>query len=91
MSNLIHCDGPGCDQVKPLQRRLCDGDWLMLEQGEMLPNLDFHSRQCLTAFCAIDAPGPASNAEEPCMCNGSQFGPHTKAEHQAYPTKVDGL
>lgn len=94
MSNLIHCDGPDCEQTKPLagSRRLCDGDWLMLEQGEALPNLDFHSRACLAAWSSLlCSPGIPRPYDQPCTCHRAHTNPHTKADHQAYPTAVDGL
>lgn len=55
MSNLIHCDGPGCDKTKPIQSRLCDNAWLMVEQGDVEPPRDFCSRACLAAWSANQA------------------------------------
>lgn len=67
MSNLVHCDGPNCDNTEPDQRRLCDAPWLRVEQGGGEPALDFCSRACLAAWSA-DQNGDAKKTvvvEEP--------------------------
>lgn len=99
MSNLIHCDGPGCDKTTMSDlppRRFDGGPWIHVEQGE-LTTLDFHSRVCLARWAVGDVGDRARDAvrnvldSQPCTCHNSQIDPHTKAEHQAYPEVVDGL
>jgi hypothetical protein len=95
MSNLIHCDGPDCDQAlnpdDPTDDRLCVGPWIQVGQAGH-PRLDFCSQACLAAWSS-DRPRAGGTAQldgQPCTCHRAQADPHTKAEHQAYPT-VDGL
>lgn len=89
MSNLIHCDGPDCNKTKDVAAAppLCTPSWLMLEQADGLPTLDFCSRGCLAAWSkprdAID--------DDQCMCDGSQVDPHTVAQHRPRPMGVNGL
>jgi hypothetical protein len=88
MSNLIHCDGPDCDQTA-----LCAPDWIRVRQGQMEPVRDFCSRTCLAAWSSGQprAGGMAQLDGQPCTCHRAQADPHTKAEHRAYPTTtVDG-
>lgn len=93
MSNLIHCDGPNCDKTKDINEpeRLGRPGWLMLEQANG-PTVDFHDRACLTAW-STGKPAEPTVDDRPCTCVRAQQWPHTKAEHQAYPTSttVDGL
>jgi hypothetical protein len=65
MSELVHCDGPDCDQVEPADRRLCDAPWMRLDRGntDLEPMLHFHSRSCLAAWTLKltgDAPAKAA-------------------------------
>lgn len=96
MSNLIHCDGPNCDQVRdpnaPVMRRLGESGWIHVEEGPD-DTKDFHSRACLAAWSSqLDTPGIPRPEDRPCTCHAAQYDPHTKAEHQAYPTEqVNGL
>lgn len=93
MSNLIHCDGPGCDITRdpnlPDMRGLCEPGWLRVQEGPDHP-LDFHSVDCLGRWA--EANGPLRLDGRACTCHGSQVDPHTKSEHQAYPqtTTVTG-
>lgn len=97
MSNLIHCDGPGCDEVRdpnaPIMRRLDESEWIHVEEGPD-DTKDFHSRACLAAWSSLlCSPGIPDPQDQPCTCLRAHTDPHIKAEHQAYPTTtvVDGL
>lgn len=97
MSNLIHCDGPDCDQTlnpdNPIDDRLCAAPWIQISQAGQA-RLDFHSQVCLAAW-STGKPRPGGMAQlggTPCTCHAAQSDPHTKAEHQAYLTStVHGL
>lgn len=96
MSNLIHCDGPGCDETKPDERRLCDAPWFHVERDDVERPRDFHSEACMARW-AVGGVGDSARDvarnvldNQPCTCHAAQADPHTKAEHQAYPTVVDG-
>lgn len=95
MSNLIHCDGSGCDKTKSptLDQRMCDTPWIHVDQGHGAAERDFCSKECLTNW-STGKPRAATDAE-PCTCHAAKDQPHSKAEHQAYPqlcdtTTVDG-
>lgn len=105
MSNLIHCDGPGCDKTKnrDIEPRMCDTPWLHLEQGDRTPVLDFHSQGCLAAWVGGTRPAQTGTrtpeagtpGDQPCTCRRAKADPHSKADHEAYPqlcdtTTVDG-
>lgn len=92
MSNLIHCDGPDCDETKDntpgvIIRQLCEASWFALERdGE---RLDFHDDQCLANW-TTGKPRTAASSQ-PCMCDGSQIDPHTVAQHRPRSMGVNGL
>jgi hypothetical protein len=97
MSNVIRCDGPGCDQTKGPndEPRLCTTAWIHVDAGDGAPALDFHDTRCLGEW-ALQQPGNgpttvvAVNGEAPCGCDGAQVDPHTKAQHGVATTPVDG-
>lgn len=86
MSNLVHCDGPDCENTEPDERRLCDAPWLRVEQGGGASSLDFCSRDCLAAWSK--AVGPADGDDRPCRC--SPTATHTASQHNVRATVVDG-
>lgn len=55
MSNVIHCDGPHCEQtrVAGLDRKFCEAPWTRVEQGT--DRYDFHSAECVAAWAAQEA------------------------------------
>lgn len=98
MSNLIHCDGPGCEKTKSPndEPRLCTTAWIHVDARDAAPAMDFHDVRCMGEWARQQPDnGPttvvAVNGEAVCTCHRAQLDPHTKAEHQAYPTVVDGL
>lgn len=90
MSQLIHCDGPGCDVTRdpdaPDMRRLGEPSWLKLERDGV--RHDFHDDQCLANWTTGKPRVTAASA--PCICDGAQVDPHTVAQHRPRPTTVTG-
>lgn len=98
MSKLTQCDGPNCDVVLDrtpgkadvARQQVPRSAWLSVSASDRM--YDFHSRACLAAWSSLlCSPGIPSQDGQPCTCHRAQVDPHTKAEHQAYPTVVDGL
>lgn len=55
MSSLVHCDGPGCEETRPVEtqtRALFERGWLRASEGPGVETFDFHSRECLAAWSA---------------------------------------
>lgn len=98
MSNLIHCDGPGCNKTRApsdgYSIELCALPWIRVNEGTPSRTLDFCSRACLAAWTT--GKPQATSDSQPCTCDGSQLDPHTISQHRPGPggrtrDEVNGL
>ena len=61
MTQLTHCDGPGCEEVQPdadrHARGLCNEGWLTVEREFVDDLTHFCSRACLARWAAPTTEG----------------------------------
>jgi len=87
VSNLVLCDGPGCNETRPpgdgYTIRLGDLPWIQVIVGTPSRSLDFHNQTCLAKWSRRESPDRPE--DQPCTCTSPHQPTHTKGDHRAYP------